>query len=112
MIDLEKHYGKKDPSQLVEIIESPSSYKSEVIEYCKERLSKLNIPENTIKSYARKTIKKRFYEYFLHGNYMSNTPIILDSFFLNPNDVKQCFRESKNEYMKYINDATRDLPSA
>jgi hypothetical protein len=111
MIDLDKHYGEMNAQELVEIIESLKEYKPEVIEYCKNRIKKMRIKKDTLKSYSRNVIKKRFYKYFSNGDYLSNSPIIIDSFYLNKDDVKSCFDESKYKYTKYIEGATTNLPS-
>lgn len=111
MIDLEKHYGKMSDYELVEVIESLKEYKPEVIDFCKDSIKKKRIKKDTLKYYAREIIKKRFYKYFTEGKYLSNSPIIIDSFYLDNEDVKSCFKESKEEYIKYIEGATMNLPS-
>lgn len=111
MIDLDKYYGNMNAYELVEVIESLKEYKPEVIEYCKQRIKKIRVKKEVLKSYSREIIKKRFYNYFSNGQYLSNSPIIIDSVYLNQQEVKSCFRESKTEYIKYIEGATTNLPS-
>jgi hypothetical protein len=109
MIDFEKHYGTINVKELIEIIESLNVYKPEVIEYCKKRLQQVNISKEILKSYATDVLKIRFYNYFVDKKYLSNEPISMDSYFLNPKEVKKCFRESKSEYISYITNATSNL---
>jgi len=111
MINLEKYYGSIDAYKLVEVIESLKDYKPEVIAYCKERISKMGLSEETLKNHARIAIKKRFYQYFTDGEYLTDAPIFIDSFYLNLKEVKLCFQESKGEYITYVTNATSNLPS-
>lgn len=111
MIDFIKYYDKMSAYELVEVIESWKEYKPEVIDYCKNRIKKMRIKKEILKSHARIVIKKRFYEYFSKGKYLTNSPIFIDSFFLDEEDVKWCFNTSKEEFIKYIEGATRNLPS-
>lgn len=111
MIDFEKHYGTIDAKELVEIIESLNVYKPQVIEYCKKRLQQINISKEMLKSYASDVLKIRFYNYFVDKKYLSNEPVIIDSYFLSPKEAKKCFRESKAAYISYINNATSNLPT-
>ncbi|MGB3344496.1 MAG: hypothetical protein WBA61_11325 [Aequorivita sp.] len=110
MLDLKKYYGELEAYELVEVLESLHDYKSEVIAYCKERLRTLNISDENLKSLAVRAIKKRFYAYFTSGDYLANSPIFIDSYFLNEKEVKKCFLESKGEYIQYLECATDNLP--
>lgn len=110
-VELEKYYKDLKPAQLVEIIDSINTYRPEVIEYCKQRLSRKKVSKTNLKQYAKSVLKKRFYNYFVNGDYLSNEIIILESFFMTELEAKECFKESKQEYIKYIEGATSNLPS-
>ncbi|WP_324023654.1 hypothetical protein QSV08_12415 [Maribacter sp. BPC-D8] len=109
MIDLEKYYGELDAIKLIEIIESGKEYKPEVFQYCKKRVSEMNLPIETIKSYATDIIKKNFYEYFTKGKYLSNEPINIESYYLFKKEVKKCFTESKAKFIQNRNSMTQNL---
>ncbi|EDM42810.1 hypothetical protein SCB49_14780 [unidentified eubacterium SCB49] len=111
MIDLNKHYGDLEAEKLVEILESNKAYKKEVIDFCKERLLEMNISNEQLKIYSKKVLRNRFYKYFTDGKYRTNEVIEIDSFFLNIKETKACFKLSKEEYIKYLDGATRDLPA-
>lgn len=110
MVDLEKYYGELNAFKLIEVIESLKDYKPEVIEFCKKRVSEMNLPRETLKDYATTITKKRFHEYFTKGKYLSNSPIITNSFFLNQKEVKNCFNKTKSEYIQTLNRMTQNLP--
>ena len=110
-LELEKYYSKLEAFKLVEIIDSIDIYKTDVVVYCKEILAQLKVKKEELKSYSEIVLKKRFYNYFVEGKYLSNEIIRLDSYFLNETEAKRCFRESKEEYIKYIEGATNNLPS-
>ncbi len=111
MIDLDKYYNNISAYKLIEIIESTNGYKPEVIEYCKKRITELNLQPEVIKTHARDVIKKRFYKYFTDGKYKIESPIIIDSFYLNKSEVKKCFHESKSEYIRVWDIMTKNLPT-
>jgi hypothetical protein len=112
MINLDKHYGTISPFELIEIIESIDKYKPEVIDYCKARVNKMKIKKEILKSHATKVLKQRFYQYFQEGKYLTERPIVLDSFFLDPEDVKLCFEESKIEFKTHIEAMTTNVNTA
>lgn len=110
MIDLEKYYGNKNINELVEIVESIDDYKPEVIDYCIKKIEEKNISDKAIKLFSKGVVKKRFYNYFSERKYITNTLINIDSVFLDEDEVKKCFEESKLEYIEYIKDANWGLP--
>lgn len=109
--DLKKYYSDVTDIKLIEILESPSSYNNEVIDYCKIELQKRNIDNTDIKNLAKNINEKNFYQYFSKGDYLIDKQICLDSFFLSEDEMKKCFENSKYEYTQYINGATQNLPS-
>ncbi|WP_324027528.1 hypothetical protein QSV08_06145 [Maribacter sp. BPC-D8] len=52
MIDFDKYYSHLGAYELIEIIESNSDYKPEVIAYCKSKIQELNLELDTIKKHA------------------------------------------------------------
>ncbi|NRR93377.1 hypothetical protein HSX10_17520 [Winogradskyella undariae] len=111
MIDLKKHYGDLEAEKIVEILESNEAYEKEVIDFCKQRLLEMEISKEQLKIYSRKVLRNRFYKYFTDGKYRTNEVIDIDSYFLNIKESKVCFELSKEEYIKYLDGATRDLPT-
>ena len=111
MIDLDKHYNKLSAQELVAVLESNDAYLSEVIEFCKKRLNEMDLPKEELKHYSREILKKRFYNYFTEGKYLSSEIINIDSFFLSKKEAISCFKISKSEYIIYLDAATRNLPS-
>ena len=109
MINLEKYYGDLNEGKLVEIIESDSNYNPEVIEFCKNRITQMDLSKEVLKNLSREVFKKRFYKYFTTGKYRTNEEINIDSFFLNEKEVKLCFELSRNEYIKHLGAATHGL---
>lgn len=110
MIDFNKHYGNKNINELIEIVESIDDYNPKVIDYCKEKIKEKNLSDEIIKLIAIGVIKKRFYNYFSKGKYITNSPINFNSVYLNMDETKKCFEESKIEYTEYIKASTWDLP--
>ena len=109
MIDLDKNYKHFSAYELVEVIESTSDYKPEVVAYCKNRIEELNLELDVIKSHASHVLRKRFKKYFTDGKYKIDAPISLDSEYLNRYEVQKCFDESKAEHIRNWNFMTRDL---
>lgn len=111
MIDVEKYYKNSSAKELVHIIEQKNKYKNEVIQYCKKRLSEKNISIEILKKYSIKFFQQKFYNYFVEGKHWSGEPIDLTSYFLDQREVKNCFKESKSEYITNRKNATTDLPN-
>ena len=109
MIDLDKYYSHLGPYELIEIIESNSDYKPDVIAYCKLRIDELNLELDVIKTHASVVLRKRFSKYFTDGKYKIDKPIILNSEYLNRYEVKRCFDESKAEHIRDWNFMTDGL---
>jgi len=112
MTDFKKHYETLDGKELVEIIESISSYEPEIIEFCIDRLKSIKVSKGLIKKYSRETLHKRFFNYFSEGKYLTKELINIDSYFYKEKEVKEIFKEVQLDYIRYVEAATFNLPSA
>ena len=110
MTNFKKHYQYLETSKLVEIIEEPHRYKSEVISFCKKLLIEKNEPLDAIKDIAKSHFKKHFFNYFRNGGHWTNSSITEISYFLNTIELNTCYILAKEDYEKYISGATTGMP--
>jgi RecJ-like exonuclease len=109
MNDYKKYYAEKTTEELVEIVESDSSYELEVIKFCLELLKSRNITDEELKDLSAEVLHQRFFRYFSEGKYLTREIINIDSHFHEEEEVKEIFRDTQSYYIHNINSLTKDL---